>query len=104
MTHGVAFGQAPHRAVIPSERSESRNLVVRPRRGTAVDTLAFWMPGPWELLICLVLALVLIGGVGVIAALVIVIARSSSRQPPEPTPEDEAAPPGLPPPDAGASP
>ncbi|MEA3366780.1 MAG: hypothetical protein U9R68_01555 [Planctomycetota bacterium] len=39
--------------------------------------LAFWMPGPWELVICAILA---VGGLGAVAAIVVVVVLLAGRK------------------------
>jgi hypothetical protein len=69
------------------------------QKGDAMETLAFWMPGPWELAICAVLALGLLAAVGAAVVIAVVLARrSTSKQPPATPGEPPSVPPGEPPP------
>ena len=71
-----------------------------------MHTLAFWMPGPWELVICAILA---VGGLGAVAAIVVVVVllarRKSESAPHEAASAQEASPPSgeTPPADADSS-
>jgi len=71
-----------------------------------MHTLAFWMPGPWELAICAILA---VGGLGAVAAIVVVVVllagRKSESAPHEAASAQEASAPSreTPPADADSS-
>jgi len=64
-----------------------------------MHTLAFWMPGPWELAICAVMAMVAVGIVAALIVLAVVMARRKGESQPLQAPPSRDA---SSPPDAAA--
>ncbi len=65
-----------------------------------MHTLAYWLPGPWELAVCSVLALFAMAAVGALVVIAVVLAsrHAKSRPPQAPPPHDASPPPdGAPP-------